>query len=127
MKPSTLTLTRSLCISLFTSTALLFACGGSDGALGEGSQPITGDEATEGDDASNPAACELGTAPASADDCQAVAKGLCFSTAAAACACAGCSEDNCLVAESFPVQVSCQSGGDDPGSSNPDEPVSSDP
>jgi hypothetical protein len=37
-----------------------------------------------------------------------VTQSLCFETAEAACACAGCKADACLIAESGPAQVSCK-------------------
>lgn len=47
--------------------------------------------------------------------CEAVAKGLCFRSAAEACACAACAGgEECLVLESYPNQVSCRSA-DAPG------------
>jgi hypothetical protein len=110
----------------------LSGCGASPQSIGEAEQPITADDAADG--AESVPACALGSAPdtASTDECQATARGLCFATTEAACACAGCGTDECALAESFPVQAFCpaQGGGSDPSeptSSDPNAPVSSDP
>ncbi|MEN9577715.1 MAG: hypothetical protein RJA70_724 [Pseudomonadota bacterium] len=42
--------------------------------------------------------------------CAAVYSQVCFESDAEACACAGCADDSCQVAESFPTQVSCEGG-----------------
>jgi hypothetical protein len=93
------------------------ACGASSDALGESEQPLS-------EDAADGAACELGVpvAEASGPSCQVVARGLCFETAEAACACGGCELAECAIAESFPAQAFCQSA--EPGSSDPDGSVS---
>src|SRR4051812_27292050 len=100
------------------------ACGSSaEPPLGESEQPITADDGDESADA-----CAGGT-PAQGDpapSCQVVAHGLCFETAEAACACAGCGSDECLIAESFPAQAFCPASGDD-GGGDPNAPVSSGP
>ena len=44
-------------------------------------------------------------------NCNAVFRGLCFESDEAACTCAGCGDDSCLIAESFPTQVSCDTQG----------------
>ncbi len=40
--------------------------------------------------------------------CNATQAGVCFETDEQACACAGCPLRDCLIAESYPTQVSCQ-------------------
>ena len=40
--------------------------------------------------------------------CNAKFREVCFETNEEACECAGCGSDACLVAESFPTQISCQ-------------------
>jgi hypothetical protein len=108
----------------------LGGCGASPQTIGETEQPISAGDAADASETA--AACALGGAPATAstDDCQAVARGLCFATAEAACACAGCASEGCALAESFPVQAFCPTPGDgsdpnEPPSSDPDAPVSS--
>jgi hypothetical protein len=110
----------------------LAGCGASPQSIGETEQPITANDGTE--DSEGAQACALGSDPgtASTEECQATARGLCFATTEAACACAGCGGDECILAESFPVQAFCatQGGGSDPDgstSSDPDAPVSSEP
>jgi hypothetical protein len=102
----------------------LSACAGSSDPIGGGSQPITEDESPDGgEEGSASDACAGGVAPAEAENCQVVANGLCFVTAEAACACDGCDISECAIAESFPLQAFCQDS-EQPGSSDPDEPVS---
>ena len=116
----------------------LGACGASSDPLGASEQPFSAnaengnaDEAnTESADAS--AACDEGVAPSEAPDgfCQVTARGLCFDDSATACACAGCDNDSCLIAESFPAQAFCtpDDDGTDPGGPPAtDAPVSSPP
>jgi hypothetical protein len=95
---------------LLSSCMAIAACGASSDSLGESEQPLTADGA----------ACELGVpvADGAGPNCQVVARGLCFETAEAACACGGCELATCAIAESFPAQAFCQSAG--PGSSDPD-------
>jgi hypothetical protein len=102
---------------VLSSCIALAACGASSDSLGESEQPLSGD-AAEG------AACELGVpvSEGAGASCQVVARGLCFETAEAACACGGCALAECAIAESFPAQAFCQS--DQPGSSDPDGSVS---
>lgn len=106
----------ALAVSLLGFAGAL-ACGSSGDPIGGNPQPITGD-----DDADPAAEC-AGGIPVSTggEQCQVIGGGLCFTTAEAACACAGCSLDTCAIAESFPAQAFCQS--DEPVS-HPDEPVS---
>jgi hypothetical protein len=102
--------------------------------LGESEQPIAaGDTGESGADPLEPNACAGGAAESDAavGECQFVARGLCFSTSEAACACAGCGADDCAIAESFPAQAFCPSSGspdpDGSTSDDPNTPVSSDP
>lgn len=54
-------------------------------------------------------ACSSGTDQASAGQkCDFAVKGLCFTSSEAACACAGCAEDKCMILESYPAQIRCQ-------------------
>jgi len=106
----------------------LVACGSSatpNEPSGESEQPITAGDADE-TPASDADACALGTpidGPFGAD-CQVTARGRCFTTAEAACACGGCGVETCAIAESFPAQAFCQDG--DPGE-DPDGNVSDTP
>ena len=132
--------TRSLSIQTLSTCLLggllalgLGACGSSPQPLGEREQPFSAGDAEDASEQSA-AACEAGVAGADAPEgfCQVTAQGLCFDDAEAACACAGCDSDTCILAESFPAQAFCPSdgGGSDPGSpvsSDPNAPVSSDP
>ena len=116
--------TRALTVGCLLALGLA-ACGSaSEPPLGESEQPIS---AGDGEDTAD--ACAAGSTPAQGDpgaDCQVVANGLCFETAAAACACAGCGSDECLIAESFPAQAFCPSTGGGDGA-DPNAPVSSGP
>lgn len=77
-------------------------------------EPVTPSGAT-------PAACPAGGQPqAEGVSCGAIYKGCCFPDAAAACAAGGCGEQ-CVQAESLPVQVSCP--GDAESSSAPTPPA----
>jgi hypothetical protein len=101
----------------------LAACGSNPAPIGESQQPISNDSSEEaGDDA----ACAGGVAAAEAGEgqCTITARGLCFVSREAACACAGCGLDECAIGESFPEQAFCPSSG---GGSDPDRPVSDDP
>jgi hypothetical protein len=107
----------------------LAGCGASPQSIGEAEQPISADDDADGSESD---ACAVGSAAgtASTDECQAIARGLCFATAEAACACAGCGSDECGLAESFPPQAFCppQGGDSDPDEpSDPNGPTSSDP
>lgn len=97
------------------------ACGSPQDAIGEGRQPISAaPDATE-EDSGGPA-CGVGVpVERGGPGCQVVARGLCFATADAACACAGCGSDECALAETFPTQAICPSGNVGP---NPDGSVS---
>jgi hypothetical protein len=127
---------RTLLIASLLSFGLA-ACGASPARLGESEQPFTagdGDGSATDDPASgaNGAACAGGAtvSEGAEGDCQVVARGLCFSTPEAACACAGCASAECAIAESFPAQAFCPSNSADPdgsSSSDPNTPVSSDP
>lgn len=76
--------------------ALLFACGGSE--------PPT---KTPNEDA--PAKPAPGSeVPRDSKECGYVAGDKCFKNGKDACAYAGCAEDTCLQAESFPVQIRCK-------------------
>lgn len=66
-------------------------------------------------------ACDEGTAPEATGSCDFLVRGTCFVDADVACACAGCSR-GCLVLESYPAQIACESDVD-PGPGG-DEPVS---
>ena len=103
----------------------LAACASAPEPIGEAQQPISGDGSGESTDADDDA-CASGVAPAEADEgeCTITARGLCFTSEAAACACGGCGLDECAIAESFPAQAFCPSSG---GGSEPDGPVSDDP
>jgi len=106
--------------SLFTLGVM--ACGSNPAPIGESQQPISDDGSEEpGDDA-----CAAGVAAAEAAEGQCVitARGLCFADREVACACAGCSLEECAIGESFPEQAFCPSSG---GGSDPDGPVSDDP
>jgi hypothetical protein len=113
----------------------LVGCGASPQSIGEKEQPITANDPADGSESAE--GCALGSDPdtASTEECQATARGLCFATTDAACACAGCGSDECVLAESFPVQAFCSApgGGSDPDhpdgstSSDPDAPVSNEP
>lgn len=41
--------------------------------------------------------------------CAATFRGICFTNDAKACECAGCGNDSCQIAESYPTQISCAS------------------
>lgn len=97
---------------------LLAACGGAGTDIGASEQPISGEETD------TPAACESGAPVETASSCQVVARGLCFDTAEAACACGGCSLAECAIAESFPMQAICPATGG--GTGDPDQSVSDD-
>lgn len=108
----------------------LAACGSSSDPIGEHQQPISDDSSDE----SGGDACQGGVAPQQAGpgECSITGGGLCFTSRAAACACAGCGIDDCAIAESFPEQAVCPAGGgssdgDSPVSDDPDAPVSSEP
>jgi hypothetical protein len=57
-----------------------------------------------------PIACADGSIPAAdgAQACNVIANGACFDDVAAACACAGCGGDGCIVQESYPAVVRCE-------------------
>src|SRR5262245_9368035 len=98
--------------SLSTPSPLLFGllalglagCGSSSEPIGESEQPITQDDSNETDGeqaaADSAEACALGTPVQGpfGEDCQVIARGLCFATAEAACACGGCALDTCAIA-----------------------------
>lgn len=71
--------------------------GSCDGEPGGGSDPHPGGEA-----------CEAGVAREAPDaPCDFIVGELCFSSGDAACACAGCEAEACLVLESYPAQIRC--------------------
>jgi hypothetical protein len=71
--------------------------GSCDGSSGGGSDPHPGGDA-----------CAAGAPRPSPDaPCDFIVDELCFSSGDAACACAGCAADACLVLESYPAQIRC--------------------
>ena len=119
---SILQLTQTLAVASLLALGAA-ACGSNPAPIGESQQPISADGSEESDDA----ACAGGVAAAEAGEgqCTITARGLCFSSREAACACAGCGLDECAIGESFPEQAFCPSSGG--GSDDPDGPVSDDP
>ncbi len=119
---SILQLTQTLAVASLLALGAA-ACGSNPAPIGESQQPIIDDGSEESDDA----ACAGGVAVAEASEgqCTITARGLCFSSREMACACAGCSLDECAIGESFPEQAFCPSSGG--GSDDPDGPVSDDP
>lgn len=112
-----------LLASVFLLLIAIPACGSSDSKPGQTADSLDGDA---------PNACEEGFIDPAADGrvCNSTFEGKCFESDAAACACAGCPGDDCIVLESYPTQVRCATSG--PSVPNPDEPssdgpVSSDP
>lgn len=97
------------------------ACGSAEQAFGEGRQPISAAPDASDENTSGPACAAGVPIERGGPSCQVVARGLCFATADAACACAGCGSDECALAESFPTQAICPSGNVSP---NPDGSVS---
>jgi hypothetical protein len=95
-------------------------CGDSSNCSGGGSQPSSSATLSE--------VCAVGVelGSSAAERCAIVANGLCFDTTEEACACAGCTIDQCAIAESFPPQAFCQlqdgstDGGDQPASDDND-------
>ncbi len=88
--------------------------GDTTASSGVGENDAEPDAAGEGD---LPRACEAGT-PGSKEidpNCQVVARGLCFTDARTACACAGCDAADCAIAESFPARAICQESGSGSG------------
>lgn len=56
--------------------------------------------------------CDSGWLQSEADperECAATYGGLCFESNDNACTCAGCAEDACLILESYPTQIRCES------------------
>lgn len=100
-------------VAAFT-TLLLVSCGSAD-AETESTTPDTTVSHTPGDDQpvvgdDGPADCPEGSQPHEGmpeEGCDAVHAGCCFATAAEACAHAGCAEEDCVIMESYPVQVRC--------------------
>jgi hypothetical protein len=119
---SILQLTKTVAVASLFALGLA-ACGSNPAPIGESRKPISDDSSEEtGDEA----ACAGGVAAGEAGEgqCTITARGLCFSSREAACACAGCGLDECAIGESFPEQAFCPSSG---GGSDPDRPVSDDP
>ena len=77
--------------------ALVVACGGSE------PPPAN---APSGEPPAKPAPGS--EVPRDSKECAAVTGDKCFMNAKDACAYAGCAEDKCLQAESFPVQIHCK-------------------
>lgn len=91
------------------------ACGGKSKAAEE---PTPSGVAGGSADGTQDTVCANGGTPAGSPDAQTAAcgatyKGCCYADAAAACAAAGCAE-NCVQAESMPVQVSCPESTEQP-------------
>jgi hypothetical protein len=95
--------------------------GGSSGYPGSSSPGFPGDGSdgspgcgepgqTDPSPPSPPSACGEGVArdPSGVERCDFIVDGSCFDSSASACACAGCSEDGCMVLESYPAQIRCQ-------------------
>ncbi len=71
--------------------------GSCDDSSGGGSDPDPGGDS-----------CQAGAPRQSPDaPCDFIVAELCFSSGDAACACAGCAADACLVLESYPAQIRC--------------------
>lgn len=121
ISPSILQLSKTLAAASLMALTVA-ACGSTPEPIGESQQPISDDGSTGADDG----ACADGVSGAEAGEgqCTITARGLCFASREAACACAGCGIDECAIGESFPEQAFCPSSG---GGSDPDQPVSDDP
>lgn len=80
---------------------------GSPGSTGNGTPSSPGCGNTDPPQAP---ACAGGAPPDAQNEsaCAFVVQGLCFDDPAAACACAGCQADRCVIRESYPAQVACQ-------------------
>lgn len=101
---------------LFATLATAGACGGKSKAAAE--EPTPSGAAGGSADGTQDTVCENGGTPAGTPDaqtasCGATYKGCCYVDAAAACTAAGCAE-NCVQAESMPVQVSCPESAEQP-------------
>jgi len=109
---------------VFAASLLLLgvACASNSEPIGQSQQPVSNDGSESADDTACAAA--LTGAEAGEGECTITARGLCFSSREAACACAGCGLDECAIGESFPEQAFCPSHG---GGSDPDRPVSDGP
>jgi hypothetical protein len=85
--------------------------GGGSGSSPGCSDPNLGCGEPGQTDPSPPSAslCAAGRAatPSSNESCDYRVGGYCFDTAEAACDCAGCDADACLVLESYPAQIAC--------------------
>lgn len=94
------------------------AGGGSDGNSGSGDgspgSPGSGDGCgspgqTEPANPTEPACADGSTPEAGASpSCDFIANGACFADVDAACACAGCGSEGCVVLESYPAIVRCE-------------------
>jgi hypothetical protein len=78
------------------------ASGGTGGANAGGSGG-----GTTGDAGDACAAGFDGDAPGETRTCASTHAGMCFESDQAACACAACPANDCLIAESYPTQVRC--------------------
>ena len=84
----------------------------SDGEDVDGSGCVPGVDpgAAQNQGSAAAAACDGGWEASSDDsrECAATVDSLCFESVDAACSCAGCALDACIVAESYPSQVGCE-------------------
>lgn len=99
---------RSFTKTFFLSALLSLSLAGACSKKSNTAEPVTPNGAAGGSaEGTSPADCPAGGQPqAEGVACGAIYKGCCFADAAAACATAGCG-DQCVQAESMPVQVSC--------------------
>jgi hypothetical protein len=114
---SILQLTNTLAVVSLLALGVT-ACASHTEPIGESEQPISGDGS---DDSGGACAAGVAASDSVAGQCTITARGLCFASREAACACAGCALDDCAIGESFPEQAFCPSTS---GGSNPDQPVS---
>jgi hypothetical protein len=105
---------RSFTKILFLSAFLTFS-GAACSKKSNTAEPVTPSGATGGSaEGTAGESCPAGGQPqAEGVACGAIYKACCFPDAAAACAAAGCAEQ-CVQAESLPVQVSCPDTGAEP-------------
>jgi len=98
---------------IFVLFLVLVGCGSADGAE---SGDNSGDDSTGGETAEIPpeeGGCpEGGVVPVAGPDdgppenCEVLFEGCCYAQGLDACAAAGCADDECVVAESYPGQIS---------------------
>lgn len=78
---------------------------------GNGDEPVSNDGGTidpvPGDGGGCATGFEQGSPQKPTRECAATYGGQCFESDAAACACAGCEQKGCLIAKSYPTQISC--------------------